>query len=549
MKRIKKGSEKAKNKNLSERQKPKQKSKKIIDKKDDKPKIEITSSETLESLLHQKEEIEALLSSLEDAYNEAAILEEDYNEIKSKNEKKLEEINKKIEILTSKQKGEEKIEIEESKKPKPVAKSSKIEIPIEKTTRQPVKIVEPEIEKIEPPKKEEKPKKVKEEKTEGLPLISKDDLKNLEVELAEKIKEMVEQIGAKVTEKDLLEMKNNFVKYETEIDRLKAQIDAVKESRKVDDEKIQRIVEGLAEIRTLVYGREAAVKEQEIKFEKMMDIITKLEPEKLLLELGRRDKEINNLGMRITKLEETTKEMTEMLKRIETLLRDVGSLEHVIKISNEASQTLLSMQTIERNAQKMFDKIQGIYAELSKRMEEFMFYRAKQDRMEDLLTETMKNVDELLTKSAFFVTKEDLESFRATISVPSVQPTTGPSEEDILRQEKEEIEILLKTLEEEFKNKSISKEEYEKMKKTNLEKLKEIENKLKGGVKEKETEKITVEEKSKSTKEEKKEKPTKEEKEKTEKLLKELEDSFKKGFISKEAYEKTKKMILNKTKK
>ncbi|MEM5871882.1 MAG: hypothetical protein QW051_03345, partial [Candidatus Aenigmatarchaeota archaeon] len=260
-------------------------------------------------------------------------------------------------------------------------------------------------------------------------------------------------------------------------------------------------------------------------------------------------KEINNLGMRITKLEETTKEMTEMLKRIETLLRDVGSLEHVIKISNEASQTLLSMQTIERNAQKMFDKIQGIYAELSKRMEEFMFYRAKQDRMEDLLTETMKNVDELLTKSAFFVTKEDLESFRATISVPSVQPTTGPSEEDILRQEKEEIEILLKTLEEEFKNKSISKEEYEKMKKTNLEKLKEIENKLKGGVKEKETEKITVEEKSKSTKEEKKEKPTKEEKEKTEKLLKELEDSFKKGFISKEAYEKTKKMILNKTKK
>jgi len=192
--------------------------------------------------------------------------------------------------------------------------------------------------------------------------------------------------------------------------------------------------------------------------------------------------------------------------------------------------------------QKMFDKVQGLYAELSKRMEEFMLYRAKQDRMEDLLTETIKNVDELMTKSAYFITKDDLEAFRATLAT-EVSPTKEEVSYDLASQ-KEEIEIFLKTLDEEFKNKSISKEEYEKLKKANIDKLKEIESKMKASS----TTNILSEEKQTTSPQPSKEKKevSKESKEKNEALLKDLEDSFKKGFISKEAYEKTKKMLLGK---
>jgi hypothetical protein len=520
------------------------KAEKKVEVKKDGKKSEIPTHDTLESLLHQKEEIETFLSSLEDAYNEAAILEEDYNDIKAKNEKKLEEINKRIEALTKRVTSEELIETSKvsEKKFETELETPPVKVSPPSAIPEKPKVIVTEAEEVkETTKKEEKPKKLKEEKP-SPPSISQEDLKKLEVDLAEKIKSMVEEIGAKVTEKDLIEMKNAFVKYETEIDRIKAQIDAVRESRKVDDEKIQRVIEGLAEIRTLVYGREASAKEQEIKIEKMIDVISKIEPEKILLEMGRRDKEINNLGIRITKLEETTKEMTEMLKRIEMLLRNIGSLEHVINISNEASETFLRMQNIERNMQKMFDKVQGLYAELSKRMEEFMLYRAKQDRMEDLLTETIKNVDELMTKSAYFITKDDLEAFRATLAT-EVSPTKEEVSYDLASQ-KEEIEIFLKTLDEEFKNKSISKEEYEKLKKANIDKLKEIESKMKASS----TTNILSEEKQTTSPQPSKEKKevSKESKEKNEALLKDLEDSFKKGFISKEAYEKTKKMLLGK---
>jgi chromosome segregation ATPase len=500
-------------------------------------KTEPLPAESLEQLMHQKEEIEALLSSLEDAYSEAAILEDDYNDIKEKNEKKLQEINRKIDSLSKRQ---------------PVAAIEPIRAPAPtRLPRLPVAIptFEEEAEEAEekPEEKKEKRGKAKGEKT--VAGISEDDIEKLEIDLAEKIKEMVEDIGTKVTEKDLLEMKNSFAKFEAEIDKMKAQVEAVKEGKRIDEEKIQHVAEGVAEIRTMVYGREASVKEQEIKFEKVMDVMGRIEPDKILMDMGRRDKEIGNLGLRLSKLEETTKEFGEMLKRIETLLRNIGSLEHVLSISNDASEKLMEMGDIQRVNTKMRDKIQGIYAELSKRMEEFMLYRAKQERVEDLLNEVMKNLNDLSTKSAYFITKDDLESFRSAIQTTMAAQPVSTVESYSLDSQKEEIEMLLKTLEDEYKNKSISKEEYEKMRNANLAKIREIESKMKGGGKAAPPPRMTEEEpappKKPAAKERKPEVP-KEAKSRNEMLLKDLEETYKKGFISKEAYEKTRKVILGK---
>ncbi|MCX6817447.1 MAG: hypothetical protein NTU57_01165 [Candidatus Aenigmarchaeota archaeon] len=514
--------------------------KNISVKTESQPKIRQASlpTESLEQLTHQREEIQALLSSLEDAYSEASILEADYDDIKSKNEKKLDEINRKIEAISKAQAAASTVIPEEDVQEKPI--------------RQPVKIVRPKVEipviedvEEELPPAAEKAKGKKEKEKAAALGISQDDLQKMQMDLADSIRKMVEEIGSKVTDKDMTEMRNSFAKLDAEIDKMKAQLEAVKESRKIDDDKIQRVVEGLAEVRTMVYGREASTKEQEIKMEKMIDLLSKLEPEKLLLEIGRRDKEISNQALRVNKLEETSKEFGEMLKRIETLLRNIGSLEHVIKIGTEASEKLMEMQDMQRSVQKMSDKIQGMYAELSKRMEEFMLYRAKQDRVDDMLNDVLKNLDELNTKAAYFVTRDDLESFRSSVqatisSAASYAPAAASDERE---SQKEEIKMLLKTLEDELKSKSISKGEYEKMRNANLAKLKELDNKAAP----KATQTIKEPVPAKPVKVEKKEPVfTKDQKNRNDMLLKDLEETFRKGMISKEAYDKTRKMILGK---
>jgi hypothetical protein len=498
------------------------------------------SHESLEQLLHQKEEIEALLSSLEDAYSEASILEEDYNDIKAKNEKKLDEITRKIDVLASRQ-------AEPASLAAPVRVAP--EVPAFPPSRS--RVVVPVAEEEDTPLPEEKPKKdkkSKQEKPEAGTGISDDDIERLKLDLVEKIKEMVEGIGAKVTEKDLTEIRTGLAKFEAEMDKMKALIETIRETRRIDDEKIQRVVEGLAEVRMMVYGREASVKEQEIRVEKVMDVVGKLEPEKIIMEIGRRDKELSNQSLRTSKLEETSKEFGDMLRRIESLLRNIGSLEHVLKISNEASEKLMAMQNMERSNQKMLDKIQGIYAELSKRMEEFMLYRAKQDRVDDMMNDVLKNLDELNTKSAYFITRDDLESFRASIqSSIAAAPASSSGALEETASQKEEIGMLLKTLEEEFKSRTISKEEYEKMKKANLTKLKAIDNAA-GQPKRTpvmpEPQRPPLPKPVKSARNE----PavTKDQKGRNDMLLKDLEETFKRGMISREAYNRTRKMISGK---
>jgi len=162
------------------------------------------------------------------------------------------------------------------------------------------------------------------------------------------------------------------------------------------------------------------------------------------------------------------------------------------------------------------------------------------------MNEVMKNLDDISTRAAYFVTKDDMEAFRSTLQVSAPAPSASAIETYSLSSQKEEIEMLLKTLDEEFKNRVISKEEYEKMKKANTAKLKEIEGKMKSPPPE--AAKAVFEEKPKPQKKAVREKPevTKAEKSRTDVLLKDLEETLKRGFISKEAYDKTKKMILGK---
>lgn len=484
--------------------------------------------ESLEHLLHQKEEIETLLSSLEDAYNEAAILEEDYQQVRKKNEEKLAEINKKIEKLRAK-------EIVEKPEPKPVAPAAAA--PPKTYVERPVAVVGKE----EPPKKT---KGVKEEEK------FKKIMEDAEEKITGKIKEMIEAAKTKESNKDLTDIRARMDKFEIDIEKLKALVETVKESGKVVDEKIQRVTESMGELRSIIYQREAFLKEEEVKVSKLMDSISQVEPEKIVMEMKKKDRDISNLGMRVERIERTIEALNDTMTRMRDVLVNIGSLEAVINSSKKVAENIQFMENMKKNLERSAERVQSIYAELSERMEEFLLYKTKQDRMEDLVNELMRSVDDVNNKLSKFITRDDLEAFKQTLA-PSAGEATGDVVND-LQIQKEEIKMLIKTLEDEYKNKRVSKEEFEKAKKVNLEKLEEIERKIKEaeGAPAPDYEKPEVEglkEKEAKAEEIKPLPPRSPEVKKSRRnaLLKDLEDTFKKGFISKEAYEKTKKIILS----
>ncbi len=490
---------------------------------------EAGDKESLEHLLHQKEEIETLLTSLEDAYSEASIMEEDYQHVKKKNEERLAEINKKIEKLKAKGVKE---------KPKPAAPPP---TPAVAPPAAPVMVVKEEKKPPKKPKEEKKFQKL---------------MEDFETKITGKIKDVVAAAKAEESSKDVTDVRARVEKFEIDVEKLKAVVETIKEGRKMVDEKVQRVTESMGELRSIIYQREASLKEEEVKIGKIMDSVSQVDPEKIVMEMKKRDREMSNQGMKIERMGRVIDALNETINRLKNVMVNIGSLESVINSSKKVAKNLQDMDTMKNNLEKSADRVQSIYAELSERMEEFLLYRTKQDRMEDLVNELMRSVDDMNTKLSKFITRDDLEAFRQTFKPAGGAEEAGKDVVNELQIQKEEIKMFIKTLEDEYKNKRMSKEEFEKAKQANLDKLNEIEIKIK------EAEaapsapaaapEAKAEEPKTGTKAEEKPKieplPPKSpevKKKRKEALLKDLEDTFKKGFISKEAYERTKKMILS----
>jgi chromosome segregation ATPase len=243
-----------------------------------------------------------------------------------------------------------------------------------------------------------------------------------------------------------------------------------------------------------------------------------------------------------------------------------------------------------KDIERLSDKLQKIYVDLNKKLEEFMTYKAKQEQMEELNKELVKTVDQINLNLDQYVKAEDLEAVKFALTDLEKQLTTikthGVPKEELppnlqrLQEQKEEIESLINALEEQYQERKISSEEFNKSKEMNLKKLGEIEKKIEQESKKMDSMeesptpvpiKTEVELKPKTVKLEdkkeieepqkpekipvKKETPpveelqSKEEKPKKpllsgrERLVFELKDLLDKGLISKEAFDRTKRVL------
>ncbi|MEM5812147.1 MAG: hypothetical protein QW286_00340 [Candidatus Aenigmatarchaeota archaeon] len=501
-------------------------------------------------LQRQKEDIENLLSSLETAFSEGSITQEHYNEVKQKNLAKLEEIKKKLE---------------------------KAEKPVQQET--------PEEEKEQKPESKKEETKKEEKKEEPLPKIT-------------------ESIDAdKIKEKIIFELSPKIDKMNVKIEKIKAFVDALREEKAGERENIQRLMEEMGETRSIVSSMESRMSEMELKLEDVSETLADLKPQRFTKELQKKEEEIKMHEARIEKLDDMNSTLLKRINQIQIVLEKLGNIESIANMTKDLSKKIVSIDEKEKRITRLADKIDSMFVELNKRLEEFMFYKAKQDSLDDLSKEMLKSIDELTTKLTRYAEKDDLELLRDTLenkisTMMKEQGTTGIAFQR--QQERAEIESLMKMLDEQFKKGIISKKDYEKAREANIKKLKELEKEQSYSppmqetiVEQKQPEETiqeedvglaqaskiaqepqqlsqnTLQEQEKReeipAKEDKPEKPKekpvaktdrkqkpKEEKpaevktDKKSKMLSELEDSFRKGLISQKAYESARKILLAK---
>ncbi|MCK5593981.1 MAG: hypothetical protein KAI18_01930 [Candidatus Aenigmarchaeota archaeon] len=285
-------------------------------------------------------------------------------------------------------------------------------------------------------------------------------------------------------------------KINVDLERIKANLDSFKEVRASTDERLQTVTEGLTELRTTVFQREAGLKEQEMRFTRVKELVDDIEPDKINKEFMKRDKFTSEMEIRIEKLEVKIEDVLKTIKHTDGLLKSLGDLENVANIDHKIAKKMEHVSETEKSMVHLSSKIEKMFMTLNEKLENFEVYEARQDNMNEIMDDTLKNVDQLGVKFESYIDKKDMSKVKTDMdslsekiemmmgilkkAVPFAEAEI-PKELQELEEQREDIESLLSTVEHEHKKKQISDKDYMKIKKKNdaaLDKIKVEINKI-----------------------------------------------------------------------
>jgi hypothetical protein len=142
-----------------------------------------------------------------------------------------------------------------------------------------------------------------------------------------------------------------------------------------------------------------------------------------------------------------------------------------------------------RYIERLATQVEKAFVETSKNLEEFPVFKARLDSLEESVREISRNVETIDTRLENVATLKDIESFRADImsirsqidEINKVLPITEakiPETIKRLREERDDVLLLIKSLETELQLGKISLGDYNLAKSKALEKLRKIEDQL-----------------------------------------------------------------------
>jgi hypothetical protein len=284
-------------------------------------------------------------------------------------------------------------------------------------------------------------------------------------------KPVEEAPGAKIKLEEEIDLRKTLM----DVEKLQAEVNALKEVKFHADERIKELAEAIGEVRSLLFQRDAAIKEMEAKVDKVEEIVSDIKPEKITSQLKKREAEIAENLVKIEKLEKISDDLSKQSRKSQKILENIKSMENLVEASKEIESKLERINELKSGIERQAGKTEKLYFEMDRRLSEFLALKEKTTKVDDLTKELVKSLDELKIKIDRAVTREDMEKSLKEALKP---PETTENIEG-LNKRKEEILGLLKNLEDQYNKGIISEKSYREVVEKNKGLLKELEEEMK----------------------------------------------------------------------
>ena len=205
------------------------------------------------------------------------------------------------------------------------------------------------------------------------------------------------------------EASQDVIKLKTEIETLKAGQEAFKEVRTSFSDRFTRMSEQIGELRSMILERDRTIQEVELKAIKSSDLVSSVQPEKLMTEVQKQEVKIEALKANLEGNESIMNRIMEELQETRKKIEFFRGGEEVVKLSEEVKSELIEMKKSEGRINTQTDKVQTIYAEMRTRIQDIDAFKSEIQDSRASIEQNTKDVDFIKNKIANLAEKTELD--------------------------------------------------------------------------------------------------------------------------------------------
>jgi chromosome segregation ATPase len=201
----------------------------------------------------------------------------------------------------------------------------------------------------------------------------------------------------------------SVIKLSTEIDRIKASVEAFAEVRKSFTERFTRTSEQIGELRSMILERDRTIQELELKAVKAADLVESIKPDKFMVEIQKQNVKLEALKANLEGNEAIVDRVMEELKEMRRKIQFFRGVEEIVKLSEEVKKELIGVKKIEGTINIQTDKVQTIYSEMRRKLQDLDNFNSKIQETRVNIEQNTKDIAYLKTKISGFAEKAELD--------------------------------------------------------------------------------------------------------------------------------------------
>ena len=180
-----------------------------------------------------------------------------------------------------------------------------------------------------------------------------------------------------------------------EILRLKAQFESFIEIKKASDERFGQINSQIGELRGTINNLSRSIQGIEIKAIKAADLVSAIQPDKLMVEVRKQDVKIEAVKASFESNEALIKTVMEEIKSLRKSVNRFRGVEELEKLSAEVKSNLKDLMKAKAEIERYSDKAESMFIEVEKRSKELDKYDSRFSSLEEGVKEVQTSLDEL----------------------------------------------------------------------------------------------------------------------------------------------------------